>query len=409
MNILFLIDSLEGGGAQRACLNIAGRLSRKHQVCIAPIFSEPDPGYLGTGSLRIVPLRFDSSRTLWKKPLRYALQISELKRLKRSLKTDCCISFLETANFLNAVSQTGEAVIISVRNYYSESIYEDRPIFHRIKARIAGRHADRVVGVSKAICRDLSDVFGVPEKKLVPIYNFIDILPISGNRNDAVYQEFLRLKNGVGPVFVSSGRFVWQKGYAHLIRAFREVVKVFPKARLFLFGQGDLEEKLRSTAARNQLENHVFFPGFDPGIADAFRASDVYVCSSMHEGFSNSMLEAMACGLPVISADCRSGPRELLAPDTDNRVQTENLEFAEYGILVPVCSGKGGDPERPLEPEEQILAQAMLKMAGDSEMRKKYAAKSEERIRFFEPEHIMPQWERIILETVEEKENGKVF
>ncbi|MBQ6593225.1 MAG: glycosyltransferase, partial [Solobacterium sp.] len=149
---------------------------------------------------------------------------------------------------------------------------------------------------------------------------------------------------------------------------------------------------------RYGLQNNVFLMDFDPGVVSYLKEADVYVCSSLWEGFSNSLLEALANGLPAVSTDCRSGPRELLAPDTDCRQEAQGIEYAEYGVLVPVCSA-GIPSEEDLSAEEECLAGAMIRLANDGSMRTAYREKAAERMKSFTPDVIMSQWERLIEKT----------
>ena len=109
----------------------------------------------------------------------------------------------------------------------------------------------------------------------------------------------------------------------------------------------------------------------------------------------NALVEAMAVGLPVVSTDCRSGPREILAPDTDYSKKAESAEFAEYGILVPECSGNKLTTDS-LEKEETILSEAMLALVEDQALRERYREKSVKRARLLTPEEALSQWESLI-------------
>lgn len=89
------------------------------------------------------------------------------------------------------------------------------------------------------------------------------------------------------------------------------------------------------------LENDIFLMGVVKNPYAVSRNCDVFVFPSMYEGMPNALVENMVCGLPVIATDFRSGAREILAPGTDYSFQnSENIEMAEYGIIVPVCSGE---------------------------------------------------------------------
>jgi glycosyltransferase involved in cell wall biosynthesis len=116
------------------------------------------------------------------------------------------------------------------------------------------------------------------------------------------------------------------------------------------------------------------------------------------EGFPNALLEAMACEVPVISADCRSGPREILAPDTDFMYQTREPEFAQYGILMPVFDGKFKKAEETLTKEEKVWAEVISELLENSKLREYYVKKGKQRIKDFSPEKILPKWRKIIKE-----------
>lgn len=98
---------------------------------------------------------------------------------------------------------------------------------------------------------------------------------------------------------------------------------------------------------------------------------------------------SLACGVPVVSTDCRSGPREILAPDTDFRKQVKDeIEFAKYGVLVPVPDGKWRGPDEPLTKEEKLLAEAILRLLGNEALRAEYITRAEKRIKDFHIDRI---------------------
>ncbi|MBR3151099.1 MAG: glycosyltransferase [Erysipelotrichaceae bacterium] len=394
MKILFLIDSLSGGGAERACLNIASLLCDFHDVWVASLFSvKKDPGYLYDDRINIVRLEIRNSKHLKDKPRLYEQEYHRVKALKKQICPDLCISFLETSGFLNVITGGSEKKIVSVRNYYSVSLRQERYFFRRIKAAVTLKLADKIVAVSKDCKKDLVDNFGVSPDKIVSIYNFYDPnRSAPAPRSNAVR---LFMKDGMTHRIISIGRFHMQKAQQHLIRAFKAVSEKYPGAVLFLFGKGETEAYLQKVIAANGLENQIVLMPFDPNTTWYLERADLYVSTSLNEGFSNSMLEALASGTPVISSDCHSGPRELLAPDTDFSLKTVSAEYAEYGVLIPEFTGHVLTDE-PLERSEELLAEAMIRLLEHPQIRAGYSAKEKKRVQDFSSEKIIAQWRTVI-------------
>ncbi len=145
------------------------------------------------------------------------------------------------------------------------------------------------------------------------------------------------------------------------------------------------------------IEKQVIFTGFLKNPFAVVKKCDVFVFPSLYEGFGNVIIENMVCGLPVIATDFRHGAREVLAPDTDYNFQRlDGIEYAEYGIITPVCSGRKCESSQQLEKEELLLAEAMIKLLEDKELREKYASKSIKRANDFAIEKTVQQWLRLV-------------
>ena len=108
-----------------------------------------------------------------------------------------------------------------------------------------------------------------------------------------------------------------------------------------------------------------------------------------------SLVEAGRCGLPIISTDCDSGCREILAPETPVDAKTNKIEYAQYGVLVPVFT-QGTETQITPTDEERILADAILELCRNKELRDSYAEKARLRSKDFYPHNIMNQWKILI-------------
>jgi len=166
----------------------------------------------------------------------------------------------------------------------------------------------------------LRRVPGLGRKPIHHIYN-----PIIDKEFDAQARLSPELPSSVGPedpFVLAVGRLHKQKGYRHLLMAFARIVKQ-RSAHLVILGEGDERNELQKLADTLGIASRVHFLGYRSNALAYMRQAAVFVLSSHAEGFGNVIVEALACGTPVISTDCPHGPREILA---DGR----------YGTLVPV-------------------------------------------------------------------------
>jgi glycosyltransferase involved in cell wall biosynthesis len=143
-------------------------------------------------------------------------------------------------------------------------------------------------------------------------------------------------------------------------------------------GEGETRPNLEGLSKKLDSEKNVIFPGFLNNPFKLMANSTAFVLSSRYEGFPNVLIEAMALGLPVISTDCPTGPREILGD-------------GEYGLLVE-------------NEDSQALAKAMLKVALDMELRKRLSYQSSKRVKDFSHIEMVRKYEQSFIETIQEFE-----
>lgn len=199
-------------------------------------------------------------------------------------------------------------------------------------------HADQIVAISRGVENDLYKWIALPPGKVRTIYNPVITAGLSNLASAASPHPWLAQREP--PVILGVGRLTPQKDFASLIRAFAAVRKA-RLCRLVILGEGELRSELESLVRELGLNDDVLMPGFDNNPFAWMSRSAVFVFSSIFEGLGGALIQAMACGTPVVSTDCPSGPAEI-------------LEDGRWGRLVPV-----GDV--------QALAQAiMLTIEADS-------------------------------------------
>jgi len=240
------------------------------------------------------------------------------------------------------------------------------------------RYADVVIANSQGVADDIVSIASLDLKKVSVIYN---PKPLTDIRSKAEQQTgCVWLDEKTLPVVVGVGRLREQKNFSMLIRAFGNVLKKKP-ARLLIVGSGREEERLRSLIEELGLESSVLLVGYSDNPYAFMAKADVFAFSSLWEGMPNALMEAMVCGIPVVANDCPSGPRELLAPNSDHTKRlTGGSEDAPFGILVAL-----GD--------EDAFSESIVRMLEDNELRETYSRASVMRAEAFDTDSIMRQYE----------------
>jgi glycosyltransferase involved in cell wall biosynthesis len=199
-----------------------------------------------------------------------------------------------------------------------------RPFKELVAIRLGYRFlypsADAVVAPSRGVAGSLLQLSPIPIQKVHVIYNPV-VSPELYEKADAPV-EHPWFQPHQPPVVLAAGRLVALKGYDTLLRAFARV-RQETFARLVILGEGPERPNLERLAAELGVAADVDLPGFDPNPFRYMKRAGVFVLSSRYEGLPNVLIQALACGCPVVSTDCPSGPSEI-------------LDGGRYGALVPV-------------------------------------------------------------------------
>jgi glycosyltransferase involved in cell wall biosynthesis len=168
--------------------------------------------------------------------------------------------------------------------------------------------SDHIINQCEGMKADLLSVFPDVENKTSVIYN-----PVNKKVEDyANSVDFSKIKKQ--DYLLCVGRLEKQKALHYAIEAFAKVTDRHPKLRLKIIGKGSLESELKQLADKFNVADKVDFEGFQKDTISYYLAAKAVLLTSLHEGFPNVLIEAITLGTPIIAFDCKSGPREIIAP-----------------------------------------------------------------------------------------------
>lgn len=361
--VLFVSHSLGGGGAQRVAALLLQHLDRQKFEPLLVVFEDRFD----------YPVPEDVSAICFHKRGAYDLPrlIWRLAQVYEKEKPDTVVGFMNYANLIavgaKRLSPTKPKLLLTEHNTASIKLKQE------FTSRLLGwampylyPRADAVICVSRGVADDLVTHFRLPRQKIKVIYNPVDIDYVSGLAEEEVDHPYFTAKET--PVIIAVGRLTAQKGYPYLLKAFAQVTARFP-CRLIIRGDGEEKETLVKLIRELGIEKQVDFIGFQQNPFKYVAHSDIFVLSSLLEGFGLVIIEAMACRTPVISTRCPSGPDEIITDGVN-------------GLLVPVA-------------DETTLAEAILRLLKEPSLATRLAQAGRKRVEDFAVAKIIKEYEAL--------------
>ena len=346
--ILLLIPNLNFGGAQRVFYNLSIELSRKYKV-IECVFNF-DEGYAFKSGNEVISLDVQGGNNFISKVYQLYVRYKKLKAIKKSTQADICISHLEGADLVNVLSRNKEITITWVHGskQHDDNITGFFGILrHRVLIPFMYAKANIVVCVSAAIKQELVNEYRVEATKIQTIHNYFDIKEIKSKSQIPIPDIYLPIFTNV-PVLIFSGRLVKQKNPVNFLNWFASFIQKHP-AKLVILGDGEMREEVLRLCSTLKLKTYhpwsnvllndsfdIYFLGFQENPHAFIRKANLFVLPSLWEGFPMVLGEAMSCGIPIVSADCETGPFEMLSGGDVDKRRNQLPFFAEYGILLPL-------------------------------------------------------------------------
>ncbi|WP_342190416.1 glycosyltransferase family 4 protein [Stieleria varia] len=299
-----MIHSLSGGGAERVMASLASRLAlREHAVTLITLDDgSSDRHDLGSDVGRITLNVMGASESLWDKLSRFRARYTALRNAIVDTRADVVLSFCDRTNIetLIAAKRTGIPVVVSER---SDPRWQTLGSFWEWMRRRTYRRAARVIALTETTAEFLRPL----NPRTVVIPSAIECPPI---RSDRVAAQLEKMIIGVG-------RLEPEKGFDRLIEAFAIATTQHPDWRLKILGDGSQRETLIGQAKSLNIAHRVEMPGWVRPIWEPLSRATIFALASRYEGFPSALMEAMASGVPSVSVDCPSGPREIIR-DGDN-------------------------------------------------------------------------------------------
>ncbi|MTT52808.1 glycosyltransferase [Alcanivorax sp. VBW004] len=335
MNIVFVCSSLNGGGAERVAVNLANGFAKDGHSVIFFTRHKTDDCY----SLESSVVRLFSDRG------GLINQVLSIRRLLKFRDVDLLISFTDVPNivaFLAWIFYKKSSVFIptvhtNVKARDARLVCDFKFRVIRFLHKLACRNSSSVVAVSSGAASALIDYYGVEREKVATIWN-----PVLSDEVE-VFNGHTRSESSNQVRLVAAGRLTEAKNYYLMLDALKILDQKWPnKFVLDVFGEGELRESLELYRNNIGLRKSVKFKGFVDDLQLRLLNYSVFVFSSNWEGFGNVLVEALTAGIPVVSTDCPSGPREILANE-------------RFGRLVPV-----GDAESLSAAIQESLSNPLL-------------------------------------------------
>jgi N-acetylgalactosamine-N,N'-diacetylbacillosaminyl-diphospho-undecaprenol 4-alpha-N-acetylgalactosaminyltransferase len=372
--LLIFINTLQTGGAERVVSLLLNHLKDNFEIHLALYSNYVD--YVIPPEIKVLQLH---QPLIQRKIIRFLKLPQIALKVYRYCKKNAInnsVAFLYRPCYSNAIMKSFlgyRGYVIMCEGIHQTTMQESHSALYRMFSKFMVKYsyerADIILANSYAIQKDLIENFKIKTPVRV-IYNPVDLQLIklhAAEEPDFIFEKDIFY-------FITVGNLRKEKNQLLLIEAFFALKNL--SCKLLIVGAGVMEEELKQKVKDLRLMNKVIFCGVDKNPFKYVKRSDCFVLSSDVEGFPNVLIEALACGKPVISTDCSSGPRELLAPDTDLYHRAiNNYEIGGYGILTPVK-------------DVILLANAMKKMLEDDALRNQLQAKAAIRAQQFDVNEI---------------------
>ena len=359
MRIAFLVPTLGPGGAERvASLLTSSWAEHGHGVTLVS-FEDPqqEPFYDLHGSVTVRQLGLvNRSRGMVSRLVTNVRRLVRLRSLLRELRPDVLVAFTIDANVIALCATLGLAipVVISERNQPNRP---DLVRFYKLARYLSYHWAAALVVQTEAVALWARRRFSVPVHVIPNPVVLVDRPSGDQETTDP---------NPPSHCLLAVGRLSKQKGFDLLVESFSALAPSYPNWHLVIHGEGSERAALERLISELSLAGRVVLPGVRKDLGGAFASASLFVLPSRFEGFPNALLEALACGRPVVATACPGGTVEILGNGT-------------YGLLVPA-------------EDVASLTAALDQMMANKELRNAYAQRARQAVSRYDVGVVSRRW-----------------
>lgn len=363
VKIVFLTSSLDAGGAERVAVTLTNAwVARGDSVTLIPTFSGGGhPFYPVDKRIELIYLATVVPGN-GKTPAGYLKRLRALRKLVIDSKPDVVISFLSNVNVAAILATAGLKIPLIICERTDPSVIPTSTLLSRT-TKLLYRYADVLVVQTQAVAEKAGNIFpGIQCIKAIA---------------NPIHEDFLlprMQRSGERKILLSLGRLIDDKQVHLIIEAFLNIQDQYKEWDLHIYGDGPAKVMLEKIVQEAGMAKRIFLNGNTTQVSSIMAGADAFVMASKYEGFPNALLEAMAIGLPCVSFDCPSGPREI----SNN---------GEYALLVP--------------PNDVIgLGAALAKLFGNAQLRQELGLKARQSIQQrYALSAVLAQWDDLFREV----------